>query len=139
MTKDQLKDKLNRYKHLTKEREQIQVQIDALADPRPVNWDGMPKAPGTGDAMAGIIEQRDKLRAQYVEQLEKITAAQAEVEGMISRLTDPRHRLIMRSHYIDGLKWEAVCTAVNYSWRHVHNFHSDALDELLEKEAENAI
>ena len=133
--KDQLKKKLRLYRDIKAERDQITAQIEALAGPKAVNLDGMPKAPGTGDAMVSIVEKRDALRERYREKLAELTAAQTEIEDLIETL-DPKARKLMRHRYIEGLSWEAVCVAMCYSWSQTHDIHSKALDKLVAAEME---
>ena len=137
MTKDQLKKKLRRYLDIKAERAQIAEQYNALADPRGANLDGMPKGPGSGDPLAGITEKRRGLLKRYAAKLAELDAAQAEIEDMIESL-EPKERTIFRHRYLEGLGWEEVCVAVNYSWRRTHDIHSQALDKLLEKYGEEA-
>lgn len=130
--KEALKRRLLSYLDIKAEREQIQAELDALADPRGANLDGLPKGSGNGDAMLGVIAQREKLADKYRAKLEELTAAQADIENLIDSL-GPRERRLMRYRYIKGMDWETVCVAMAYSWRQTHRLHSQILDKLLEK------
>ena len=70
--KEALKRRLLSYLDIKAEREQIQAELDALADPRGANLDGMPKGSGNGDAMLGVIAQREKLADKYRAKLEEL-------------------------------------------------------------------
>lgn len=128
--KEALKKRLLSYLDIKAERAQIQQQIDNLADPKGINWDGMPRGSGGGDAMAGIVAKRDALRKKYEAKLADLTDAQTEIEEMIDGL-EPKARHLMRCRYIEGLPWEKVCVAINYAWAQTHRLHSDILDQLL--------
>lgn len=137
--KENLKRRLHRYRDLEAERQQIEKELERMADlmsgPRGANLDGMPKAPGIGDPVLGVVSQHLALEERYRLQLEKLAGAQAAIEDMIEGL-EPTARRILRYRYIDGLPWEAVCVAVGYSWSQTHDYHAKALDALLAAEME---
>lgn len=139
MTKDELKKQLHRYRELEAERKQIEKELERVADlmngPRGANLDGMPKAPGIGDPVLGVVSQHLALEERYRLQLQKLAAAQSAIEDMIEGL-EPMTRKLMRHRYIEGLTWEEVCVAIGYSWSQTHDRHSKALDALLAAEVE---
>ena len=138
--KDQLKKKLQSYQALRAEHQQITEELErveaVMAAPRGPNMDGMPRSPGAGDPVLGVVSQHIALQERYTAQLERLAAAQADIEDLIESL-DPKARKLLRHRYIEGLSWEEVCVAMSYSWRQVHNIHSQALTALLEKTTEN--
>lgn len=135
MTKDELKKQLHSYLDINKERSQIAAEYHALADPKGANLDGMPRGPGSGDPLAGITEKRRAVLKRYQAKLQELDVALLMIEDMIDGL-EPMERTLMRYRYIDGLKWEAVCVAIGYSWRQTHNIHAGILDKLMEKYGE---
>ena len=139
MQKNDLKRKLHRYRDLEAERQQIEMELKKMEEfmgvPKGTSWDGMPKAPGVGDPVFGVVTQHLALQERYQRQLEKLAKAQAEIEDLIEGL-EPLDRKLMRHRYIEGLGWEAVCVAMSYSWRQTHRLHSAILDKILEKEGE---
>lgn len=48
-----------------------------------------------------------------------------------------REKYLIRSRYIDFKRWEEIAVDMNYSYRQVHNIHSNALQLLLKKSAHN--
>lgn len=132
MTKDELKERLKLYKKLKKERAEIAAEYNALADPRGANLDGMPKSPGSGDAMVSLTEKRQAVLKRYEAKLDEIDAFLLWVEDLIEGL-EPDERRLMRFRYIQGLKWEEVCVAIGYCWRQAHNIHGQILDKLMDK------
>ena len=137
--KKNLKKRLHRYQDLEDERRQIEKELERVADlmngPRGSNLDGMPRSPGIGDPVLGVVSQHMALQERYQLQLEKLAAAQASIENMIEGL-EPKARQLMRCRYIEGMTWEEVCVAIRYSWRQTHNIHAKALDALLAAEDE---
>ena len=132
--KEQLKRRLRRYASLKAEAQQIAQELakveNAMKGPGAANLDGMPRASGIGDQVLGVVSQHLALLERYQRQRERLAAEQSAIEDMIEGL-EPTARQIMRYKYIDGLTWEEVCVAVNYSWRQTHNIHDKALEALL--------
>lgn len=139
MTKEELKRQLHRYRDLEAERKQIMLELkkveEFMAGPRGPNLDGMPRTLGIGDPVLGVVSQHLALQEKYQKQLEKLAAAQSNIEDLIEGL-EPMARKLMRHRYIEGLAWEEVCVVIGYSWRQTHNIHAKALDTLLEKYGE---
>lgn len=137
--KENLKKRLHRYRDLEAERRQIEKELERVGDlmtgTRGSNLDGMPRSPGIGDPVLGVVSQHLALEERYRLQLEKLAAAQTAIEDMIEGL-EPRARQVMRHRYIEGLTWEEVCAAVRYSWSQTHDIHAKALDALLAAELE---
>lgn len=136
--RDRIKRRLYAYQEAKAEAQQIReelarVEVETTA-PSTSDWSGMPHGGGYSDQMASKVSARIRLQEKYRQQLERLDAAQLAVEETIDSLK-PVERLVLRCRYIDGLTWENVCVAVNYSWRQTHNIHSRALDKLVEKES----
>lgn len=102
MTKQELKKQLYQYTDLKKERKQIEILLNGLAEPKGLNTDGMPKASGYGDTMTGLIQKRAHLQKLYTAKSAELADAMAEVERLIAGL-EIRERTVMRYRYIDGL------------------------------------
>lgn len=133
--KEHLKKRLHRYRDLEAERRQILKELERVEDlmdgPRGPNMDGMPRSPGVGDPVLGVVSQHIALQERYRLQLERLATEQAAIEDMIEGL-EPTARQLMRYRYIEGLTWEEVCVAIGYSWSRTHELHSKALDTLVE-------
>ena len=136
MTREEVKEKLREYLPIKKEFDQIKLQLarfeKLMGSASGSNMDGMPHgSSGKSDPVLRKVEQHEALQAHYDEKLAALAAAQHEVEKMIDSL-DPVARKLMRHRYIEGLNWEKVAVAMNYSWRNTHDLHSKALDKLSE-------
>lgn len=138
MDKAELKKKLHSYRDLLAEYEQIKLELEKveafMESPRGSNLDGMPRSPGGGDPILGVVSHHIALQEKYKTQLYKLAAAQAAIENLIDGL-EPGERRLMRCRYIDGMAWEEVCVRIGYSWRQTHNIHSRILDKLVGSEA----
>lgn len=129
--REDLKEKLKRYRELEAERRQIERQIEkveTLMGPRVTNIGG--SSGHGGDLMLEIVSQHIALQDRYRKKLQELAAEQNAVEDMIAGL-EPVTRMLMRYRYIDGMAWEEVCVAVGYSWSQTHALHAEALDKLL--------
>ena len=129
----QIKDRLNSYTALERERLQLSDQLarlQARLQPGGQNMDGMPKAPGAGDSLANLVAERIDLEARYREKLLQLERAQADIENLIDGL-EPVERMLARFRYLDGHTWEQVCLDMSYSWRQVHRIHGRLLDKLV--------
>lgn len=135
MTKEELKHRLRSYQDLKAESDQVSdllAEVEAkMKFPSGSVSDGLPRGSGGGDPMFGIVARHIDLEKRYKSIQAKLAAAQCEIEELIDCL-EPRERKLMRHYYIEGLTWEKVCVAMNYSWRQVHNIHRYALNRILE-------
>ena len=137
MDKAELKHKLHSYRDLLAEYNQIKdelAKVEAFMEaPRTSNLDGMPRSPGGGDPILGVVSHHIALQERYKAQLHRLAAAQAEIENLIEGL-EPGERRLMRCRYIDGMTWEEVCVRIGYSWRQTHNIHSRILERLADED-----
>lgn len=134
MTKEQLKT----YRSIKLERDRLAAMIDELEGtlygPRAQKIDGMPRSgSGPGSAVEEAAIKHADLLARYQQKVAELSAALAEIENAIEVL-EPRERTLIRLHYCQGLTWEEVCVAMNYSWRQVHRIHAAALEALKTRE-----
>lgn len=135
MTKQQLKT----YRAIKQERDDIQRRREdleaAMYGTRSQRLDGMPRGgSGANDILEAQIDRKDELLAMYLAKEEELDAALFAIEQAIEKL-DPTQRTLVRLHYIDGLTWEQVAVAIDYSWSQTHRIHSAALKKLGEEEA----
>ena len=137
--REQLKKRLKNYRNIKEEYQQVKKERDWILENmdslRASNLDGMPRASGVSDPVGQAFAKLEKLLERYTEQLERLGAEQAAIEDMIAGLESIERRL-MRHKYFEGLTWEEVCVAINYSWTRTHEIHGIILDKLLEKYGE---
>ena len=140
MTKEQVKRRLNSYRHVQIERRQILdriMRLEArLTAPGAQNYDGMPHGSGKSDALANGVAALSDLREVYRAKETELTQTLMDIEILIDRL-EPVERLIARYRYIEGLHWEQICVKINYSWRQTHRIHSDMIDKLAKEDENN--
>ncbi len=136
-----VKERLSAYLNARKEHKQVTERLQVL-ESRMVNVgaqviDGMPKGGSGHDPMPDMLDAKNKLVERYRALAETLIRSQITIEEAIAGL-DSTERMVMRHRYIEGLTWEQVCVAMDYSWRQTHNIHARALDRLAEKEVEKA-
>ena len=134
-----VKERLSAYLNARKEHKQVTERLQVL-ESRMVNVgaqviDGMPKGGSGHDPMPDMLDAKNKLVERYRALAETLIRSQIAIEEAIEGL-DSTERMVMRHRYIEGLTWEQVCVAMDYSWRQTHNIHARALDRLAEKEVE---
>ena len=134
MTREEVKTALKSYRALKREHDDLvrrreEIEASILGSPR---LDGMPHGASVSDPTARLGAALAELALLYDDKARQLAAAMILVEDMIDHLDDPTQRMIARLYYIDGLTWEQVCVAANYSWRQTHRIHAALLDELSE-------
>ncbi len=128
------KEKLRHYQTIKREREQLRHQLEeietALYYPKIPQLHSQPGGGShEGNPVEDLALHHIELQQRYREKLEELAAEQLAIETAIESL-DPRARMLMRYRYIEGLKWEAICVKMNYSWVSVHDIHGKALLKL---------
>lgn len=128
-----IKRKLGLYNLLKREQAQIEQTLNRMeaemTAPRIQALDGMPKGSSSEDPMLNYVIKRSELIDKYREKCAKLIEEQAEIETMIDNL-EPTERQLARYRYLDGMTWEEVCVAMNYSWRQTHRIHSRLIGRL---------
>lgn len=133
------KSDLQQYRVLVREAEQLRGQVErlesAMTAPKVQQLEDRPAGVAReGSALENLVARHEELLELYREKLTALAVAQLRVERAIDGL-EPTERCLMRLRYLDGLRWEAVCVKMSYSWRRVHQVHAQALEK-LRKESE---
>ena len=120
------------YRWAKKQEERILGEIQALRMdkmfPSAVN-DGMPKGSEQRDLSDYAVKLDELIQELKKERLEKIKRLQS-IERVIKEIDNEDAQTILRLRYIDGLRWEEVCVAINYEWAQMHRIHARALREI---------
>lgn len=133
------KERLRQYRELKKEKAQIEEKLEELEGvmyaPRGTSYEEkIREKHKTGSITEVLHEQHEALEKLYNDKLVELNALLLEIETAIESLTDSTERRVMRMHYIDGLKWEAVAVAIGYEWAQTHRIHARALKKLRKTE-----
>lgn len=127
----------DRIARLTGDMKEIVDRLDAVADIRPQNFDGMPHGTEISnpteraafERMQIMDECRDRMR-EIVDLLKDEETFELRVEGCFVFLSVPQERVV-RMRYRDRKTQEAVAEYMEYSARHVQRLEHDAV-EILE-------
>lgn len=132
------KERLKAYKAMNRELQDLRRRIvnldETLQSPRSQRLDGMPRG-GSGEnyVREERLDDKAELLELYKAKEAELAAELLAIEQAIDSL-EPRERLLIRLHYIDGQTWEQVCISMTYSWAQVHRIHGAALERLRENE-----
>lgn len=128
-----IRERLERYKYIREEMEQIQQRLSdletAMYYPKPQRLSDMPSAPSKGNALEDMAIKHIQLQNLYKSKLEELAEEQLFIEEAIATL-EPTHRLFMRYKYIAGLTHEEISDAMGVSLRTLTDLHAEALATL---------
>ena len=132
-----VKKRLSAYLDAIRERKQIEERLEVinarLTSVGSQRLDGMPRGGSGGDNKPDLLDAKDRLVARYMGIVDELMKTQLAIEESIEWL-EPVERMVMRHRYLEGMTWEQVCVAMDYSWRQTHYIHARALDRLVERE-----
>lgn len=134
MTKEETKAWLRSYRTKKLEADHLDRLIQKLEaeiyNPKTTRFDKIPgSVHGAGSPTERLAIKHVDLLDKYRAMRDELLAEQLQIEEAIETL-DEIERTLMRLYYIEGLVWEEVAVAINYSWRQTHNLHGRALDKL---------
>jgi RNA polymerase sigma factor (sigma-70 family) len=113
------REKLQQYRQLCREIEELEEEKQALAEGRlPSSWPlgGISGKGAPGDPTGRTAAKLWDLAVLLANKLNELIALRTEIEQAVEGLP-PEERRILRLYYIDGLTWEAVAEEVGYSVR----------------------
>lgn len=113
------------------ERLSFRVQrLEASIGARAINYDGMPRStkPSSPTEAAAIMLVDSKIRRDEV--WEELTDAHIRVESVINSLEDATLKAVLLYRYIEGMNWDEIALKMNYTERHMHRIHAEALCEV---------
>lgn len=108
--------------------EQIQ-SLRALAQKASITLSDMPGSP-TRDVhkkenlVVRILDMQDEICREAAELLD----IKHETIGLINRVENPEHRLLLEKRYLCYASWEDIAADLNCTVRHVLRLHGEALD-----------
>lgn len=78
---------------------------------------------------AHMIMRLTELKDDLNKQIDMLVLAKKEAIEMIDKLSDANHITILYERYVHYKSWEYISNKLNYSIRHIHRIHGDALKE----------
>ena len=132
MTNREKKKILRSYRQIDRQIKSWYDQIDEivvlLKSPQ---FDGMPRGSGSTDPTADLVQKKDELFRQINEAIDEKAAALRRIREELSKLSTVEESLLTY-RYIDGMNFEQVAEALEYSWRHTLRLHGQALAHFME-------
>ena len=78
------------------------------------------------NTISKIIELENEINAD----IDNLVDLKCEARKSIEQLNDDREKLVLYKRYFENKTFEEISVEMNYSWRRIHQFHSDALMQL---------
>ena len=78
------------------------------------------------DPVSNIIELENEIN----EDIDYLVDLKSKARKSIEQLNDDREKLVLYKRYFENKTFEEISVEMNYSWRRIHQFHSDALMQL---------
>ena len=99
--------------------------------------DGMPRAPGVHDTTYAVCQRAMELYDSQIESNQRLISELEirlrQIEVMITYCGNEDLINILRRHYCDGVKWEALAEELHYSNRHVRRLKKAAIDNICKR------
>ena len=128
------KEELLKYKGIKKEVQQLRERITMLEEKKTSIKSqiisSMPTSGGSYLDTETLMIMIENTIEDYINQEKSLLDAMLEIEEVISTLSDPTERYILRARYIECKNWEEICVLTNYSWRQIHRLHSNILKKI---------
>lgn len=109
---------LSQLYHLNREIEMDKRRLDELellaSSPKAQNLDGMPHAPGYGDALARCVAEIVDLKAIISAKQQQCIYERNRLERYISSIPDSLTRQIFTYRFVNGLSWWQVNPELQY-------------------------
>jgi DNA-directed RNA polymerase specialized sigma24 family protein len=74
---------------------------------------------------------------QITQKLGELYATKIEISETISRVDDGKFRILLRMRYLEYASWGEIANEMDYSIRHIHYTHNEALEEVKDIIAHN--
>ena len=113
MTKKELSYHVELKKQLAADRELL-ASLEASAEPNSPRMDGMPRAPGTRDAVGALAAEIADLKTEIGELEAEIARSECAIMDYIATIKDARTRTIFRLRFIHGMAWKEVAATIGW-------------------------
>ncbi|WP_418562718.1 DUF1492 domain-containing protein [Phascolarctobacterium faecium] len=133
MTIEEIKAKLKRYRFIAGEISDLLDERERLRSLAEKITPSLSFAPGHGantDKMASVAVNLIEVERYIEKRSKELLRARMEAERLIDRLSDERHRAVLKSYYFSRRNWQDVADALNYDVRWVTQLHGLALVKL---------
>lgn len=87
---------------------------------------------GPKDTIAETFAKIDELEREVTKHIDELADWKMEAYDRINRIPDFDQRNVLIARYIQGMKWEKVSVAINFSISRVYEIHGAALQNFVE-------
>lgn len=133
MTIEEIKAKLKRYRFIAGEISDLldeRERLRSLAEKITPSLSFAPVYGANTDKMAPVVANLIEVERYIEKRSKELLRARMEAEQLIDRLSDERHRAVLKSYYFSRRNWQDVADALNYDVRWVTQLHGLALVKL---------
>ena len=68
------------------------------------------------------------VQREIEEKIKELMVETKRAQKMISRLEDPKHRMVLELRYLQGMAWEEIAEQMGYTLRWVYQLHRRAME-----------
>lgn len=108
-------------------------RLEASIGASGINYDGLPRGtkPSSPTEAAAIMLVDSKRKRD--DAWDRMQNAERKVEALIDTLDDEKQRAVLGYRYLEGMNWDEIACKMNYTERHMHRLHAEALCEIQMK------
>lgn len=133
MTIEEIKAKLKRYRFIAGEISDLldeRERLRSLAEKITPSLSFAPVHGANTDKMAPVVANLIEVERYIEKRSKELLRARMEAEQLIDRLSDERHRAVLKSYYFSRRNWQDVADALHYDVRTATRLHGIALLEM---------
>lgn len=130
MTIEETKAKLKRYRFIAGEISDLldeRKRLRSLAEKITPSLSFAPVHGANTDKMAPVVANLIEVERYIEKRSKELLRARMEAEQIIDRLTDERHRAVLKCYYFSRRSWKDVAEHLHYSVKTATRLHGDAL------------
>jgi DNA-directed RNA polymerase specialized sigma subunit len=130
MTIEEIKAKLKRYRFIAGEISDLldeRKRLRSLAEKITPSLSFAPVHGANTDKMAPVVANLIEVERYIEKRSKELLRARMEAEQIIDRLTDERHRAVLKCYYFSRRSWKDVAEHLHYSVKTATRLHGDAL------------
>lgn len=126
----EVKEKFKKYYWINKNIEQLEDELLVIKSrvmKVTQTFSDLPKMKGHHDKLADNVSDMIEIQNKINSKLPELYSLRVEIEDLIDKLPE-RERYLVMARYIHAKKWEEIAVDMGYSWQHIHDIHSKALN-----------
>jgi len=135
-TRQEAKRFLSQYQSIIKKMKVLKIEWDEANTDYGVSAVEMTGMPSGSSGKTSINERITFKRLEINSQLKALKEQQLEtlqgILNVINSIDDANEQDLLTLRYLKGMTWEAIAMDLNYSWRHTHRIHKQALNHVIE-------